>query len=235
MFVTGRVLLGVGSPGGSETTIQELEGKKRPIWNDATSEEYLTRVRDKAQEAAREVIARAMAEAEVLRREAADKGRIEGETKAKDRQAEVERAQAEQLAKALSGIKNQAKAVWRAQRRDIVALIRLAVEKTLAVEIEERRAEILENLLDQSLDLLDTRRRLTIKTRPEDAALIEKLLKEAKDRHPDLSGWRLKPSPELAPGGLVVECDEGMVDNAIASRFAEVEAIFAHLVVPDKG
>lgn len=235
MFVTGRVILGIGSPGGGETTIQEIEGKKRPVWNDATSEEYLTRVRDRAQEAAREVIARAMAEAEVLRREAADKGLAEGEAKAKTRQAEVERTQSEQLAKVLSGLQNQAKAVWSAQKKDIVALVRLAVEKTLAIELSERRQEILANLLDESLELLEARRRLTVKVRPEDAGLVEKLLTAAKENHPELSGWRVKASPELAAGGLIVECDEGMVDNAVTSRFTEIEAVFAHLAGPEQG
>jgi flagellar assembly protein FliH len=40
-------------------------------------------------------------------------------------------------------------------------------------------------------------------------------------------------NPAFVPGSLYLEYPEGLVDNTIASRFAEVETVFAHLAAAE--
>ena len=53
--MTGKVLMGVGTPGPDEMTIQEIEGKRKLLWDDSINDEYLERVKNKAREAAKEI------------------------------------------------------------------------------------------------------------------------------------------------------------------------------------
>ncbi len=54
-FYTGRVIMGLDSNNKTqEMTIQEMEGKKKPTWNEDTDREYYERVKAKAQNMAKE-------------------------------------------------------------------------------------------------------------------------------------------------------------------------------------
>ncbi len=52
--LTGKVVMGMSTPGPDEMSIQELEGKRQLLWDDSTNEEYLARVKEKAKEKAKE-------------------------------------------------------------------------------------------------------------------------------------------------------------------------------------
>lgn len=226
---SGKVILNSTSPGPDETTLQEMEGKKKPIWDDDTSKEYIDKVRDKAQAMAKDILAKAMAEAEQIketaRQEAFDQGMAQGEEMLNNQVTEFGQI----LSQALASIQEQGKAVWVQQKLDIVTLIRVAVEKTLLVEMSERRQEILANLLDQALDRIDSRHMINIRVKPESVELMQALLEEAQKSQPDLTRWKIKPDPSLE-GGLVVESEEGMVDNGLPARWQGVEQIFDQLM-----
>ena len=227
--LTGKVVIGMDSPGPDEMTIQELEGKRQLIWDDATNDEYLERVKTKAKEKAKEIMMLAELEAEALLATSRHKGYEEGLAQAQadlDQHTQAMSAEVENL---LAQLGAQGSVIFDNRKQDIISLIRLAVEKTLKVEMDEKRTESLEALMMESLERIESQRQLAIKCAPEDALDLEAFLQNIQDRNPALKYWTVKGDPTLESGGVIVEAAEGKVDNSVATRWAGVEPIMEQL------
>jgi flagellar assembly protein FliH len=227
--LTGRVIMGINTKGPQESTLQDIEGKKRPVWDEATSAEYMDRVRKRARAHAREIVDKAMKEAAELKQNAYQEGYQQGLQAAGEELAQREAEFGAQLAELLESIRSQGARVWKTQRQDFVTLLRLCVEKTTATMLDTDREQVLANLLQESMEAIDSRRKLIIWTSEEDQKLLEALVNRVKDDYPQLGQWQVKASGKLAPGGLVMESENGMVDNALDSRWEEVRKVFVHL------
>ena len=231
-FYTGRVIMGLDSNNNAqEMTIQEMEGKKKPKWDKDTDQEYFERVKVKAQNMAKDIIAKAMAEAEQLKANAKSEGYAEGKTQAATEAEQHMIGFGQQLGQTLAGIQEQAKSVMAAQSADVISLAFMVIEKALGVEMEERRQEILATLLDEALSRIDSQTMLTIKVAPEDQQLITELLEQAQVNHPGLSKWRIKADPAIDNGGVLLEAEDAMIDNTITSRWEGVQEILGQLAI----
>ena len=234
-FYTGRVIMGLDSNNKTqEMTIQEMEGKKKPTWNEDTDREYYERVKAKAQNMAKEIIAKAMAEAEVIKSNAQAEGYAAGQQKAAQEAEQHMMGFSQQLNQTLLGIQEHSHNAMMAQSADAISLVFMVIEKTLAVEMESRRQEILAALLDEALNRIDSLTQLIIKTSPADAEIIGPLLEEAQTEHPDLAKWRIKPDPAIDNGGIIVEAADAMIDNTVTSRWEGVQEILGQLT-PETG
>lgn len=236
---TGKVVVGMHTPGPDEMTIQKLEGKRRLQWDESTNEEYLERVKAKAKEKAKEIMMMAELEAEALRATARHEGYEEGLAQA---QADLDahtQAMSTEVENILSQIGAQGTTIFNERREDIMALIRLAVEKTLNIELEESRLESLQALMAEALERIESQRQILVKCCPEDAPDLEAFIATIQERNPKLEYWTVKGDPALQPGGIVVESADGKVDNTIAGRWKGVEPIFEQLTkqltAPDEG
>ena len=229
--VTGRVVLGMDTPGPKEMSIQQMEGKRRLVWDEAVDEEYMARVREKARDLARNILNRAQVEAEEIKRKARQEGYDEGFRRGKGASDAQLRELAHRTGVILESIQEQGKSVLQEQILDITTLIRVAVEKAVALEMEERRRESLTNLLTEALERIDSARGLTVRVSNADAELMETLLEEAARERPDLSSWRLKTDlPD--EGGVILETEEGMADNSLPVRWQGVEEVLDLLFSP---
>lgn len=230
---TGKVIVGVGSGDrASETTIQALEGKRAPKWDD---EEYMERVRARAAAKAQEILVAAQAEAAQLREQAREEGYAEGIRQA---QAELDQAKGEYggaVGQVLEMLQSSGRGVFERYRQDLVILVRMAAEKVIGTEISWRREDILGCLLDQALEQLDSRVGLNITVNPADEPLLAEMLEAARQRHAGLDRWRVKPDAAMQPGGVVVESDHGMVDNTLEGRMTILADIFSQLSLPVDG
>ncbi|WP_419785116.1 FliH/SctL family protein [Pseudodesulfovibrio sp.] len=228
--LTGKVLMGLQSPGPDEMSIQEIEGKRKLIWDDSVNNEYLERVKAKAREAAKEIRVLAELEAEALRNTARYEGYEAGLAQA---QADVEahtQTMSAEVENILGQLQAQGATIFEERRNDIMALIKLAVQKTLAVEMSEKRTASLESLMRQALEKLDSQRQLTIRCAAADAEDLSAFIGSIQERNPALQQWTIKGDATLAEGGVVIESDEGRVDNTIKSRWEGVEPILNQLI-----
>ena len=229
-FYTGRVIMGLDSNNNAqEMTLQEMEGKKKLTWDDATDQEYFVRIKAKAQNIAKDIISKAMAEAEQIKINAKAEGYAEGKAEAASEAEKHMIGFSQNLGQTLTGVHEQSSSLMTAQSTDAVSLVLMVIEKTLSVEMEERRHEILASLLDESLSLIDSQTHLTVKVSPADQQIIGPLLEQAQIDYPSLSKWRIKADPAIENGGLTLEADDGMVDNTITSRWEGVQEILAQL------
>ncbi|GAB6036709.1 hypothetical protein JCM15519_12680 [Fundidesulfovibrio butyratiphilus] len=223
-----RVILGTGAKGPSEMTVLEMEGTKKQELDEQAELAFWNRVRAKAQAKAREILSQAMAEAEVLREQARQEGFVQGLDQAKSQCDAQILSLGQQLSHLLAGLEGERHALWTMHRQEFAALLRLAVEKTLHTELSERRQDILGNLLDQAVELLDTRNGFTVVVAPEDEAGVHELLARAKEAHPGLGPWRVRSDPALVGGGVRLESEAGLVDNAVGPRYAQIAELLSH-------
>ncbi|MEW5774879.1 MAG: FliH/SctL family protein [Thermodesulfobacteriota bacterium] len=234
--VTGRVFMGVGGNGPGEMRIEDMDSRRRPnVWTAKTEEEYFRRVRDRAAAMAREVVDAAQAEIEALRVQAREEGLAEGRRLAEQEKEQFLSAQSRALAQSLGGVCAGCEDIWNEHRQELVTLVRLTVEKLLNIELSERRAEILDHLLVQAVEAIDSARALTVVVSPADKDLVEELLARARAENPRLAQFNVRLDPAMAPGGLRLESEQGMVDNTLEGRWKAIEPILDQLAIVEEG
>ena len=227
--LTGKVVMGLHSPGPGEMTIQELEGKRRLLWDDSIDDEYLERVKAKAKEKAKEIMILAELEAEALRATAKHEGYEEGLRQAQEELDQHTQAMSAEVENILSQIQAHGLNIYNDRKADVLGLIRLAVEKTLNVEMTESRTQSLEALMQEALDRIESQRKIAVRCAAEDAPDLEAFIGTIQERNPDLKRWVVMGDPALAAGGVVVEAADGRVDNSVVARWQGVEPIFDQL------
>jgi flagellar assembly protein FliH len=228
-LLTGRVILGAGQGGEAETTIMELESRRSPVHYEEVENQFWERVRAKAQAKASAIMAQAMAEAERIKAAAHEEGYNAGVAAAAD-QIQTELAQmATTLGSVLESVAGERKKLYASYRRDFVTLLHLAVERTIGAVIDTKRREILDTLLGEALDLLDARDALTLTVHPDDEGIVRELMARAAGERTGIDRFQVRLDANLIPGSVTLESSEGLVDNSLASRFADVETIFNNL------
>jgi len=226
---TGRVVMGIGAAGPQETTVAEIEARRTPFPFERMEAEFWERTKAKAQDMAKEVLAQAMSEAERIRAAAREEGLAQGAAEAQS-QFETHLSEMSQaFGETLAAIQGDRKTLWHGYRQDFVALLRLALEKSFGILLTDARREILASLLEEALDLIDSRTGLSVIVHPDDAPMIEELLQRAAHARQGLERWHVRGDAALLPGGVRLESRDGMVDNTVDNRFAEVARIFDQL------
>lgn len=227
----GRIILGKNC---GEMYEDELE-VPRVSWDAESEERLLQRVRQRAKEEAKSIIAEAQQEAANIRAEAYAEGLQSAQEETKNRIREEKRSLQQKMSSILGSLDREKGAIWQGYKEDILQLIALAVEKVLMVQLEEQRREVLAELLDESLELLDRSRECTLYVCSRDEELIASLLEEAKAAFPHLSSWQVKVSSEIEPGGLVLENSESKVDNTVSSRWEAVRDVLERIGLNGNG
>lgn len=225
----GRIIVGINGNGLSEDDLEKLRGATETGWTPGMEREYLERVQHKATKHAKTLVTKAMHEAESIRGKAYEEGVQQG---LNDCQAQLDAAvdqSAETLARALQSVEEGKKQLFEQQRKDLAQLVRLVIDKMLTVELDAQREQVMDGLLEQALDAIDSTRRLVVRIRPEDEEMMTALMERARENHPDLERWSLKLDQTLEAGGMVLESQEGVADNSIAGRLSIIEPLLDQL------
>jgi len=242
---SGRVLMGCDSPGAGFMTIQEIEGKRhRPVWDEATEVEYIGRCKHKAQDMAREIISQAMAKAAIEAQAIRDLARAEVDQAVAEAKAQAEAeaqtrldaevaAHVEAMGLLLANIQTLGREVWDARRHDFAELAKTFTKRALSLEMDTRRAEILERLMDEGCSRLDAHREFTLKVAPQDLELARNLMEQIQASRQDLGQWKISADASLTMGGVVLETPEMLADNAIGNRLALLEPYLEQLGLPE--
>ena len=204
-------------------------------WDAQSEERLLERVRQRAKDQAKCIISEAQQEAAAIRAEAYKEGLQSAKGEIEER-VRRERSELQQrVQQVLSGLEREKESLWQGYKEDILQLIALAVEKVLMVQLEGQRKEVLAALLDESLELLDSSRELTLYVCQEDEAILSSLLEEIKAKHPHLQSWQVKAGSDIEPGGVVLENAESRVDNSVSNRWQAVRDVLEQIGLNGNG
>ncbi|MFN2267739.1 MAG: FliH/SctL family protein [Desulfonatronovibrio sp.] len=226
-FRGGRVIMGMQS-----RALDELNSEARNavrLATPETEEKFLERVREKARAKAAEVINSAMAEARVIREKASKEGRKQGLSKADEEIAAMKDQLKSDVAQIFSNLKKEKIKIWDEYRLDMVMVLKASVDKVLGIEMSENRTKILESLLNQSLELVESSKEMTITVCQEDEQTVRDLLQKAEEKYPEMGTCRVKSSKKIKKGGLILENGSGVVDNTLESRYNEIKKIVEQL------
>lgn len=226
----GTIYMGPGPM--DEATISDLEGTRRPLWDERTEAEYMERVQAKAAARVCEMLEEARREADALRARAREEGYAAGLDAARAELDEFRAGMGDSVSAVLQAIQGQCSSIFAVWREELVELLKACVERYSGVIIAEERATVLRTLFAQAVQALDSHRQLVIRVNPEDESAVADMVQAAKERLAGLEAWTVRGDASMAPGGLVVESDDGMVDNRIETRRAVIEEVLAHLTLP---
>ena len=218
--------------GTTTLSLASVEGETSQTWTPADEEGYLERVRVKATEMATSLVEEARREAEAIRRQAQEEGYQSGLHEAEAELEAFRAAMSDSVSAVLSAIEGQRSAIFARWREDLVAVLRLAVEKGVGMALSGDRAALLENCYVQAVSALENRRNLVIRVNAEDEPAIADIVAVTQARYPDLKAWSVKADPSVAPGGLMVESDDSLADNRVEKRTALVNEILRDLMLP---
>lgn len=239
-----------------ETALQSIERIKSTQWTREEVEAYLEKVKSKATAMASKILTDAKAEALALKtsseaeaariqeeahKQGYDKGYAEGHDEAykktmaeADEELEALRSgMADAVSGVLSNIEGQCSHIFDTWRDDLIAVCRMAVEKIAPVQLSEERSTLLASLFTESVNSLERGRQFVIYVNPEDEPVITDIMESTRSKYPDATVWQVKTDPQIAPGGLVVESESSLAESRVEARKAAVDAVLAHLTLPE--
>lgn len=219
---------------GREHSLKGVEHSRPTAWTDKDEAEYLERVRTRAEQMACEIVAEARARAGQIQAQARDEGYEAGLAEAQSELDGFRAAMADSVAAVLGAIEGQCSHILEQWREEIVGIAGLAVERISALELSERRAEVLEKLLLEAVALLEKRRELVIRVNPDDAPVIEDIIRITRERFDDVQSWRVRADASVSSGGMVVESESSLAESRVESRIAAVDRVLSHLTLPDR-
>lgn len=218
-----------------DSKVSELgsfEQRRSMAWSDKDQDDYLDRVRQKAEDKAKEILLAAQSEAKAVRDAAYNEGYAEGVRQAEGELAELRASMGDTVHAVLGAIEEQAAAIYPAWRDDLAALVRLSVEKGLGVVIDEERGSVLEALFEQAVKSLESARRIVVRCNPEDAGAVEDIISMSRERFPDTNAWQVCEDAGIQPGGILVESESSLANNTIESRKAAIDKVLEGLNIP---
>jgi len=123
-----RVIMGAGMAGPSEMTVHQIEGNKSQVLDEKTELAFWARVRSKAQAKAKEILAQAQADAEIIREQARQDGLQQGLTDATQACQTHLAGLGQTLAGMLAGLEAERAALWARHRQEFAALLKLKLK-----------------------------------------------------------------------------------------------------------
>lgn len=173
-----------------------------------------------------------MAEATKEREQAQEKGYNQGLENVQHDVEEHTMALDDATSSVLKSIEEQCGNIFAAWRQELTELLCDAVAATSGWVITADRHSILENLLQEAVQELSDRRRISIRVNPQDFDAVNMVIDSAKKRFPELQSWEVRPDDTVDACGLIVESSSGMVDTRQKVRREFVTDILQKLSLP---
>lgn len=228
----GRVIMGLRTRDLDEVNAQARSSIR--IDTPETEARFLERVRERAREKASTLISEAMTEARTIRQKAMDEGHREGLARADEELQTMKDELSSDVATIFSNLKQEKKKIWEEYRQDMIFVLKASIDRILGMEISENRARIMESLLDQSLELAESNKELSISVSSDDEQTVRELLEMAREKHPEIGSCRIKSSEKIKKGGLILENGNGVVDNTLDSRYEQIKQIVDQLSLSEE-
>lgn len=172
-------------------------------------------------------------EAENLRDNAHEEGFASGMEQSRGELHEFRLELGQALGRLLRALEWQQNEILKNWRDDLVALVQCAAQAGSGFVLSREHKEIMRSLVFQALDLLESRRSISIRVNPEDESQVADLFRAARERYPELGQWIVTGDEKIEKGGLVAESGSGSVDLKRENFREMIDGILSHLALPD--
>lgn len=172
-------------------------------------------------------------EAEKIRESAHDEGYKAGMEQAARELHEFRADLGEALGVLLRAIERQRRDILEYWREDLAILTQCAAQAGAGLVLEESQNKVLHNLVFQALDLLESRKAISLRVNPSDEAAVSDMFRAARERFPELGQWIVTGDEKIEKGGLVAESGSGSVDLRRENFREMVDGVLAHLALPE--
>ncbi len=231
--VTGRVFLSSGETQDVRSLHSLEQIGQKELWDDKTGASYLERVKEKATEMAQDIIAKALDEAKEVKESAKNAGYEEGKALAKNELDSLSSNLTQQGEALLLEFNKQGKNIVEERKEDALFFIRTAVEKTLSVEMNEQRKEILENLFSETVKQLHNVHSFVLRVNEESKDIMQAFLEKAQEKDSSMASWRVEVDNNLQKWDIRVETDSSRIENSLEKRLEMLDGILSQIEILD--
>ncbi len=172
-------------------------------------------------------------EAEELRQNAHNEGYQSGMEQAKEELHEFRLELGQSLGQLMRALEWQQNEILKKWRDDLVTLVQCAAQAGAGFILTREHKEIMRSLVFQSLDLLESRRSISLRVNPQDESQVTDLFRAARERYPELGQWIVTGDEKIERGGLVAESGSGSVDLKRENFRELVDGVLSHLALPE--
>lgn len=172
-------------------------------------------------------------QAEEIRKEAHDQGYKEGIEEAGRELQDFRLELGQALGTLLRALEWQQTEILKNWRDDLVTLVQCAAQAGAGFVLSREHEAIMRGLVFQALDLLESRRAISLRVNPTDEAQVADLFRAARERYPELGQWIVTGDEKIEKGGLIAESGSGSVDLKRENFREMVDGILAHLGLPE--
>lgn len=172
-------------------------------------------------------------EAERIRESAHDEGYQAGMKQAARELHEFRADLGQALGVLLRAIERQRRDILEYWREDLAILTQCAAQAGVGIVLEESQNKILHSLVFQALDLLESRKAISLRVNPADEAAVSDMFRAARERFPELGQWIVTGDEKIEKGGLVAESGSGSVDLRRENFREMVDGVLKYLSLPE--
>lgn len=211
----------------------EAQEQKKKILADCNQ---LKAEAERAQNQARAELAKAeeeRREAQALLSAAHEEGYKAGMDQAREELHEFRLELGQALGQLLRALEWRQKEILKDWRDDLVELVQCAAQAGAGYVLSKEHNSIMRGLVFQALDLLESRRSISIKVNPDDEPQVSGLFRAARERYPELGQWIVTGDEKIERGGLVAESGSGSADLKRENFRSMVEDVLSHLALPE--
>ncbi|MDQ7031531.1 MAG: FliH/SctL family protein [Desulfonauticus sp.] len=220
-----RVIIGLQA-----RELEELEGYSNNLMSpEEIEKKILERATQKAEQKAKEILTKAIKEAEDIRNKAFQEGYAKGQAEAQKQVIALKKDLENKWITFFRNLEQEKKTILANYKQDLVLLVRKCVEKIVNFTLDKEYEKIIERLFTEALEFMQSKQELKIKVNPQDKELILEILNKTKEHYPELNMAQVKEEAQVEPGGVVVENGTGLVENQVQVRLKEIDKLLAQL------
>lgn len=163
--------------------------------------------------------------------EGLEKGREEGREAAMTEYGQSLQQKVEEFAQIISQVQGQTENILAKNRSEVYEFIKRFTKWIIMKEIDEK--VYLENLLEKLILELNARKNLIIKVGKANFPQMPEIIQAVESRLGHLTNTRVEIVPEIQHPGIILECENGLIDGSLEGVFQNIDKIFEQ-VLPDQ-
>ncbi len=215
--------------GQSGLILDEVEFARRQreenLWDKETERRFIESIKQKAMEHAKKIIDEAKKEAEKIKKQGYEEGYRDGQKRGEEEIKKIKQDISTRLLKILEGIDKEKTKICSQFKEDLCQLISICVKKVLNLSFEENKKKVLLSFLDEILEVLEEKQKISLILSEKDREIIEDSLEQIRHKYQRINKWDIEWDCSLPQGAVVVETKDSKVETSYDDRIQEIMKI----------